>query len=89
MLTLKVICVPKKFSAMNNQEVKRTYFIENLDPLVVEYKEFEVKPACNNPFPITYKAQLKDGRPLPPFIKHVAEEKRFFITHEAIVLYKA
>jgi uncharacterized LabA/DUF88 family protein len=45
---LVVRCIPKKFSASNNPEYSRYFYLDDLDPLYVEYKPFEIKPNCNN-----------------------------------------
>jgi hypothetical protein len=85
--TLIVRCVPKKLSASTNPEFKRSFYLDDLDPLYIEYKPFEVKPICNNRAKVLYSALLKNGSPLPPYLKHLSEEQKFVITHESILIH--
>jgi hypothetical protein len=43
-LKLDVKCVPKEISAVNNQEISSVFYLEALDPLVYDYKNFQVYP---------------------------------------------
>lgn len=65
---LIVSCVPKKFSASKNPEFSRYFYLDDLDPLYVEYKPFDIKPECNNRARIIYSAHLRNGNPLPPYV---------------------
>jgi hypothetical protein len=65
---LIVRCIPKKFSAAINPEFSRYFYLDDLDPFVLEFKPFEIKPACNNRAKVLYSALLKNGNPLPPYL---------------------
>lgn len=54
-------CIPKKFSASNNPEFTRQFYLEDLDPFYIEYKAFEIKPDCLNRPTVQYSAMLKNG----------------------------
>ena len=65
---LIVKCVPKKFSASNNPEFSRYLYLDELDPLQVEYKPFDIKPDCINRARVIYSASQRNGSPLPPYV---------------------
>lgn len=46
-----------------------------------------MQPDCTNKPPVHYSATLKNGKPLPPYIRHLGSEQKFMITHDAISTY--